>query len=202
MEAAFELFGKYGFEGTSVRDIAQKADANIAAINYHFKSKEGLYWEIMVQTFADLESEIEKFFSQSKTVTELSLKTFEHFLNEKYALKNAMKMMLMEGIAYPEDPSQLSVLKNPAGPPGGRFFGEAIQREIPYPLSREGLLWGVKSTFGSVFHWGFMCSTPSCLDQGPNPDPLMTVDQVRKDIEFFVGSTLDFLKANEKRFRK
>ncbi len=201
MEVAFELFGKYGFDGTSVRDIAQGAEANIAAVNYHFKSKEGLYWEIMVQTYTDLENEIEKFFAQSKSVSELSLKTFEYFLAEKYALKNAMKMMLMEGIPFPQDPAQLGVINNPMGPPGGRFFAEAIQREIPYTLSREGILWGVKATFGSVFHWGFMCCTESCIDQGPNPDPLMTVDQVKKDLENFVSSTIEYLKNNEKKFR-
>lgn len=41
--AAGELFAEYGVEGTSIRTIAEKCQANIAAVNYHFGSKENLY---------------------------------------------------------------------------------------------------------------------------------------------------------------
>lgn len=40
LEAAKELFEEKGFDFTSVRDIANKADVNVALINYHFGSKE------------------------------------------------------------------------------------------------------------------------------------------------------------------
>ena len=45
INAAGELFADHGLEGTSVRAIAEKAGANVAAINYHFGSKENLYAE-------------------------------------------------------------------------------------------------------------------------------------------------------------
>lgn len=45
--AAGELFADHGLEATSVRTIAEKAGANIAAINYHFGSKENLYTETL-----------------------------------------------------------------------------------------------------------------------------------------------------------
>lgn len=41
--AAGELFAEYGVEGTSIRAIAEKCQANIAAVNYHFGSKENLH---------------------------------------------------------------------------------------------------------------------------------------------------------------
>lgn len=47
IEAAGELFAAQGFEGASVRAIAEKAGANVASINYHFGSKENLYTEVM-----------------------------------------------------------------------------------------------------------------------------------------------------------
>ena len=40
MEAAEELFAEKGFDGTSVRDVAKKADVNLAMISYYFGSKE------------------------------------------------------------------------------------------------------------------------------------------------------------------
>lgn len=40
--AGIELFGARGFAATSTRELAQAAQANVAAIAYHFGSKEGL----------------------------------------------------------------------------------------------------------------------------------------------------------------
>lgn len=42
IEAAEELFADEGFDRVSVRDITTKAGANVAAVNYHFGSREGL----------------------------------------------------------------------------------------------------------------------------------------------------------------
>jgi len=42
LTVAEELFGENGFDGTSVRDIAQKAGVNLAMISYYFGSKEKL----------------------------------------------------------------------------------------------------------------------------------------------------------------
>jgi len=42
MEAAEELFSEKSFDGTSVRDIADKAGVNLAMISYYFGSKEKL----------------------------------------------------------------------------------------------------------------------------------------------------------------
>jgi AcrR family transcriptional regulator len=43
IDAALEIFGEFGFDGSSTRMLADKAGANLAAIPYHFGSKEGLY---------------------------------------------------------------------------------------------------------------------------------------------------------------
>jgi TetR/AcrR family transcriptional regulator, regulator of cefoperazone and chloramphenicol sensitivity len=46
LQAAGELFAEKGFEGTTVREICQRAGAaNIAAVNYYFRDKERLYIE-------------------------------------------------------------------------------------------------------------------------------------------------------------
>lgn len=47
LEAAGELFAARGFGSTSIRTIAEKAGANVAAINYHFGGKENLYAETL-----------------------------------------------------------------------------------------------------------------------------------------------------------
>lgn len=44
-EAAGEIFAERGFDGTTVRDICQRANANIAAVNYYYGDKQRLYVE-------------------------------------------------------------------------------------------------------------------------------------------------------------
>ena len=42
LDAAEELFMQHGFEGTSMRLLTAKAGVNLAAVNYHFGSKDAL----------------------------------------------------------------------------------------------------------------------------------------------------------------
>jgi len=43
IDAALDVFGLLGFEGATTREIAKAAGANLAAIAYHFGSKEALH---------------------------------------------------------------------------------------------------------------------------------------------------------------
>ncbi|WP_367718715.1 CerR family C-terminal domain-containing protein [Nitratireductor sp. GISD-1A_MAKvit] len=43
IRAGLKLFGEKGFEGTTTREIAGAAQANIGSISYHFGGKEGLH---------------------------------------------------------------------------------------------------------------------------------------------------------------
>ena len=54
MKAAIQLLADKGYQATSVRDIVAKARVNQAAINYHFKGKDGLYLELLKTAFEKL----------------------------------------------------------------------------------------------------------------------------------------------------
>lgn len=47
INAAGQLFSQKGFSAITVRDIAQKAETQISAINYHFHTKDELYREVV-----------------------------------------------------------------------------------------------------------------------------------------------------------
>ena len=58
LDVARQLFAERGYEGTTVRDIALASEANLAAVGYHFGSKEGLYQEVLRSQVAPLANAI------------------------------------------------------------------------------------------------------------------------------------------------
>ena len=70
INAAVELFAEKGFEGTSIRDIATKANVNVAMINYYFGSKEKLF-ECMVEQKAAYTKDILEEIVNNDKLTEI-----------------------------------------------------------------------------------------------------------------------------------
>jgi TetR/AcrR family transcriptional regulator, regulator of cefoperazone and chloramphenicol sensitivity len=60
LRAAAELFAERGFHGTTIRDIAARAGANVASGHYHFGSKRDLYVEVLRATFAEVRALLER----------------------------------------------------------------------------------------------------------------------------------------------
>ncbi len=58
LDAAEGLFSDRGFGGVSTREIVERAGANIAAIKYHFGSKEGLYRAVLKRAMARPECDL------------------------------------------------------------------------------------------------------------------------------------------------
>jgi len=57
LDAAERLFADGGFDGTSLRAITAAAGVNLAAVNYHFGSKEGLIREVFARRLAPMNRE-------------------------------------------------------------------------------------------------------------------------------------------------
>ena len=49
VEVAGRIFAEHGYQATTVREIVKRSGANIAAVNYHFGGKLGLYTEVLQQ---------------------------------------------------------------------------------------------------------------------------------------------------------
>jgi AcrR family transcriptional regulator len=66
LSAAAKLFDIQGYNGTSVRQIAEEAQVNLALISYHFQGKQGVlevlistYFETLFRRLEELEAELE-----------------------------------------------------------------------------------------------------------------------------------------------
>jgi AcrR family transcriptional regulator len=57
MDAADRLFGAQGFQGTSLRELTRQAGVNLAAVNYHFGSKQELLRATLSRHFDAINAE-------------------------------------------------------------------------------------------------------------------------------------------------
>ena len=62
-QVALELFGEYGYDKTSLREIAERLGVTKAALYYHFKSKEA----IIASVFEDILKEMDDYIEWVKT---------------------------------------------------------------------------------------------------------------------------------------
>lgn len=57
LDAAEELFARQGIRGTSLKEITDSAEVNVAAVNYHFRSKDALVKAVYERSFVPLNNQ-------------------------------------------------------------------------------------------------------------------------------------------------
>lgn len=97
LHAAQGLFAEHGFAGMSLRQLSQKAQVNLAAINYHFGSKEKLIREALWERIEPINRERLRLLEKARTEagdTPLSLD----------AIMDALLVPFLEAARTPEGP--------------------------------------------------------------------------------------------------
>jgi TetR/AcrR family transcriptional regulator, cholesterol catabolism regulator len=70
LEIACRLFATRGYDGTSLRDIAEEAQITKAALYYHFPNKEALYQQILIENLETLTNRAREAIEHSGSATE------------------------------------------------------------------------------------------------------------------------------------
>lgn len=70
IDAARELFYEKGYMGTTVRDIAGRAEVNLALLHYYFRTKDNIFKVVFDEAFSLLFGKLNKALTSDKTIFE------------------------------------------------------------------------------------------------------------------------------------
>lgn len=97
LKAARTVFARRGFEGASMREVAEVAAVNNAMIYYHFKDKDQLYRAVLADSFMAFDRIWEhKIFRSPVCVRAKIQKYVEEFIRYQHANEDLRRIMSME----------------------------------------------------------------------------------------------------------
>jgi AcrR family transcriptional regulator len=144
MKAAVRLFAEKGYQGASVRDIVAKAHVNQAAINYHFKGKDGLYLKLLTTAFEKLTEQAGFDPDQLKSLSrEDALRSFVHQQLRPLLFRDELSLYMHMFAWESAHPSKV-FLKFMAtnAVPYLTAAVDIVQRFLPPGSDRRVALWG------------------------------------------------------------
>jgi AcrR family transcriptional regulator len=158
LDAAELLFMEHGFEATTLRQLTAAAEVNLAAVNYHFGSKEELFQAVLTRRLDHMNQErIEllerlerdaggKALSCEKIIFAMLVPALRLARDEQRGGKHFLKVL---GRAY-ADPAPFirHFLSAQYSEMIGRYK-EAFMRALPH-LSRQELTWRLHFVMGAL----------------------------------------------------
>jgi AcrR family transcriptional regulator len=158
LDAAEELFMEHGFEATSLRSLTASASVNLAAVNYHFGSKEELFQAVLTRRLDPMNRErielIERLereaggkpISCERILFAMLIPALRLARDEERGGKNFLRLV---GRAY-ADPAPFirHFLSEQYAEMIGRYK-EAFHKALPH-LARQELTWRLHFVMGAL----------------------------------------------------
>jgi AcrR family transcriptional regulator len=152
LDAAEELFMLHGFEGTSMRLLTAKAGVNLAAVNYHFGSKDALIEALFRRRLDPMNEEriaaldrLEDFSTDNiiRAFIRPSLRLIE---DSKSGGRNFSRLL---GRTYTEPAKAVRALIGQMYAPTMERYKAALERALPQ-MPRDELVWRMHFMFGTL----------------------------------------------------
>jgi len=148
----------HGFEGTSMRLLTSRAGVNLAAVNYHFGSKDALIEALFRRKLDPMNTariaELERQESEAKgrpLAPEAIIRAFvgpslRHMEDAKGGGRNFIRLL---GRTYTEPTKPIRVLIGQLYAPTMERYKAALERALPH-MPREELVWRMHFMFGTL----------------------------------------------------
>ena len=154
LDAAEELFMLQGFGGTSMRLLTAKAGVNLAAVNYHFGSKDALIEAVFrrrldpmnTARIAELDALEASGTPDADTVIRAFVGASLRMLEDAKGGRNFIRLL---GRTYTEPAKGIRHLIGQMYAPTMQRYKAALERALPQ-MPREELVWRMHFMFGTL----------------------------------------------------
>ena len=155
LDAAEQVFGTHGFDGASMRAIAELADVAQALLHYHFKSKEALYEAVFERRAAVIrtvrQQHLEEAFAGEDPVTleDVLAILFMPLENLLGARRGDLRfyVQMVANVTVSADKRSVGIMERFYDPSVEQFV-QAFQRVLP-ALTRERAVWAYLFAVGA-----------------------------------------------------
>jgi AcrR family transcriptional regulator len=160
LDTAEKLFSEHGIQASSLRMITQQAGANLAAVHYHFGSKEGLVRAVFARRLRPMEEERLLLLEASdlaggaegpgiEQVIHAFVAPLIHRMREVPDGSEAFAQLMGRVFSEPSEDVR-SMLVQEFKPTADRFIG-ALRQLLPH-LSEKELMWRFHFLAGGMGH--------------------------------------------------
>lgn len=158
LDVAEELFMQHGFEATSMRLLTSTARVNLAAVNYHFGSKDALIEALFQRRLDPMNAEriaaldaLEQQAGEQALAPEQIIRAFigaslRMIEDAKGGGRNFIRLL---GRAYTEPAKQIRALIGQLHAAAMERFKAALARALPQ-IPRDELVWRMHFMFGTL----------------------------------------------------
>ncbi|QJR09697.1 hypothetical protein DSM104443_00747 [Usitatibacter rugosus] len=158
IDAAESLFMEHGFEATSLRSLTSAASVNLAAVNYHFGSKEELFQAVLTRRLDPMNQERidlltrfekdagEKPVSCEKLISAMLIPALRLARDEKRGGKHFLRLL---GRAYADPAPFIRHFLSANYAEMIARFKDAFLKALPH-LTRQELTWRLHFVMGAL----------------------------------------------------
>ena len=210
IRSAERLFAEHGFDGVSVRDIANDAKVNSALVGYYFQSKEGLLSEVYTRHCEPLKAErarLLKQYSAKGRVASLE-EVLEAFIRPSLEANQSSngnyRFTRLRAILSAENSSLLEQLVGQNFDQSSKMFVAALSKCLPH-LTREDVFWRFHFLLGAIYYTATGPHRVAALTKGvvDPSDPRKTCEQlVRFAAAGFRSGSVSSTRSKVKSSRK
>jgi AcrR family transcriptional regulator len=156
LDAAEELFMHHGFGGTSMRLLTAKAGVNLAAVNYHFGSKDALIEAVFRRRLDPMNiariAALDALEASGRTLAAEAI--IRAFIGETLRMvedgrSGGRNFIRLLGRSYTEPSKAIRVLIGQLYAPAMERYKAAFERALPQ-MPREELVWRMHFMFGTL----------------------------------------------------